>query len=197
MLYLEHAMPMYCKRFDQVQQHGRLVFTPTGLPHKGSLSYHFKRMLHKLGMPRAMDIAPQVLRHIFTDERSCANPVAGPSDRDASLVMGNSEKAWAASYQLSRWHGRAAQRAADEMQSWGAALLQQPELMPVLQLEQLQQFDDTACTFEEDDIIVIVSEEDEEGMYTLLTDRPLMWSGLLQGQTCMSMFGLLNFPSWP
>ena len=105
-----------------MQQHGRLFFTLTGLPHKGSLSYHFKRTLHKLGMHRAMDIAPQVLRHIIIDERSCAKPVAGPSDRDASLVMGNSEKAWVASYQLSRWDGRAAQRAADEMQSWRAAI---------------------------------------------------------------------------
>ena len=105
-------------------------------------------------MPMDMDIAPQVLRHIFIHDRSSANPMAGPSDRDASLVMGNSEKAWAAFYQLSRWDGRAAQRAADEMQSWRAALLQQPEMEAEQLPEQMQQLDNTACTLEQDDIAV-------------------------------------------
>ena len=131
-LYLEHAIPTFCSKYPKVQEHGRVFFTPTGLPHTGSLSYHFRRILQSFGMPRALAIAPQTLRHIFIDERSAASPVAGPNDRDASLVMGNSVAAWGAWYQLSRWDGRAAQRAADQMQPWRAAMLQQSE---PLQLE--------------------------------------------------------------
>ena len=134
-LYLDHAMPTLCSHLPKAQQHGRVFFTPTGLPHANSLSYHFKRILVKLGMPESTDICPQHLRHIFIDERSAANPVAGPNDRGAALVMGNSVAAWGAWYQLSRWDGRAAQRAADEMQPWRAAMVQPASSNNITMLE--------------------------------------------------------------
>ena len=50
-------------------------------------------------------------------------------------MMGNSVAAWGAWYQLSRWDGRAAQRAADEMQPWRAAMLQPASSSNITMLE--------------------------------------------------------------
>lgn len=154
-LYLDVAIPSLCTSLPKARLHERVFFTPTGIPHRQNLSYHFKRILMQLG---SLPIAPQHLRHIFIEERRDRNPVAGPSDRGASLVMGNSLGAWAAWYDLSRWDGRAAQRAVDDMQPWRAAMLQGSG--NVAEVPATQQIE--ASVMPENAAAVVEAEEEEE-----------------------------------
>lgn len=140
-LYLDEALPRLHQQFPSARQHDRVFFTRSGAVHKVSLSTYFNSVLHRLGIPAHVHIAPQHLRHIFIDERRGVQPAAGPSDGGAALVMGNSPATWSAWYDLAKWDGRSAQRAVDDMSPWRAAMLrgssagaQQAAVQPVLQL---------------------------------------------------------------
>ena len=81
---------------------------------------YWKGLLEKAGSHA--QFPPQRLRHIFVDERRGADRVAGPSDRGAAMVMGNSERTWDAIYDI-RFHRRHAQHAVDAMTVWRSSLL--------------------------------------------------------------------------
>ena len=148
LLYLREAMPTLTRVLPKAQLHGLVFFTRTGIPHPNSMSLYFNSVMKRLGMPQQLHIAPQNLRHIFIEERLGVSSVPGPSDRGASLVMGNSVGAWRSWYELSRWDGRSAQRAVDDMQTWRAAILQQVPGQAVQAPEQVARAAAAACRLE-------------------------------------------------
>ena len=75
----------------------------------------------------AEHLPPSMCRHIFVDERRSDDRAEGPSDKGASMAMGNSQKAWDTSYEKQRhFHPRDCQQAVNAMDIWRGSLLGSP-----------------------------------------------------------------------
>ena len=65
---------------------------------------------------------PNQLRHIFVDERCSEEAAAGPRNRGAARIMGNSEERWSLSYDRNL-HQREVGAAVRAMEQWRSELL--------------------------------------------------------------------------
>lgn len=78
-----------------------------------------KGMLAKMGC--VARFPPQLLRHIFVEERMGEERVDGPSDQGAAMVMGHSTRMWRAHYDTQH-HKREMQKSVDAMEEWREGL---------------------------------------------------------------------------
>jgi len=72
----------------------------------------------------AEHLPPSMCRHIFVDERRSDARAQGPSDKGASMAMGNSESAWDQHYDKQRhFNPRDCQEAVNAMDIWRDSML--------------------------------------------------------------------------
>lgn len=117
-------MPWLSQGHQMLSAQGqRLVFVQptTGLAMTNvNLSQWFQQVQAQFSAP--FRFPPGQLRHIFVDERCSAEAVAGPSNKGAARIMGNSTERWAISYDRNLPQ-REVNAAVSAMQQWREQLL--------------------------------------------------------------------------
>lgn len=79
----------------------------------------FQKLLSTFEMKKKFP--PSQLRHIFVDERCSSDSSAGPSNKAAARIMGNSVERWEISYDKNV-HQRSVEEGVKAMQQWREAL---------------------------------------------------------------------------
>ena len=106
------------------QQHSFLFMNTLGAAFSSQgLGLYFKAVMHRWGGAR---MPPSILRHVFVHERMGSNPVEGPKNKAAAVLMGHSLTQWELSYDLGA-QSREAKDAIESMAKWRAALVAQQE----------------------------------------------------------------------
>ena len=122
---LQELMAMYLEKGHPVLASsgmGHIFMDQNGRPMEKAacLTHYWGHMLAQMGSKAKFP--PNRLRHIFVDERRSKQRVEGPTDKDASKVMGNSEVQWDRAYDL-RAFKRDTRAAVEAMPTWRAAML--------------------------------------------------------------------------
>ena len=151
-------VPFFTKGFHGLLTDQPIVFVDMGGTPltKTNFSTYFMKITRAIE-PNFPNLAPSLLRHVFVDERKSKARVAGPEDKGAAHVMGNSERQWEESYDL-KFDTREAQAAVDAMDTWRCGVL--AAVGPSKQLPCLEEEDEPLSSSDDDEDAYVDACED-------------------------------------
>lgn len=95
-IYIERAHDVLCPKVPYMFVDSKRE----AMVHASTLSTYWLGLLKRLGSPAAFP--PNMLRHIFVDERRSEDCAPGPSNLGAAQVLGNSVPQWDKAYDLNQ-----------------------------------------------------------------------------------------------